>query len=117
MGSAERAHVVAVTEIHGIAGRRDELRELMRDTQARVAAEPGCLVYRFSATLEDPDEYVHIQEWESEAAFADHQRSPAFREYQSALFDLLARPSDMRLHYVRQSVAPQPSVVDPRSFD
>jgi quinol monooxygenase YgiN len=117
MGSAEPGHIVAVTEIHGIAGRREELRALMRDTQERVALEPGCRMYRFSATLEDPDEYVHFQEWTSEAAFADHQRSPAFREYQSKLFELLARPSDMRLHYVGQSVAPQPSVADPRSFD
>ena len=118
MGSAEPGHIVAVTEIHGIAGRRDELRALMRDTQARVALEPGCRQYRFAASVEDPDEYVHVQEWASEAAFADHQRSPAFREYQSGLFDLLARPSDMRVHRMSHTVAPQPSAPpDPRTAD
>jgi quinol monooxygenase YgiN len=101
--------VLAVTRIHGIAGRRTELRELMRATEERVAAEPGCRVYRFAATLDDADEYLHVQEWDSDAAFADHQRSPAFQAYQRGLFGLLARPSDMQLHRGIQTVIPEPS--------
>jgi quinol monooxygenase YgiN len=112
------ASVVAVTLIHGIAGRRQDLRELMRRTEARVADEPGCLVYRFAATLDDPDEYVHVQEWASDAAFSAHQRSAAFRDYQNALFDLLARPSEMRVHRPLQTVVPEPSApADPRAAD
>ena len=68
-------NVVAVTRIHGIAGRRTELRELMRATEQRVTSEPGCREYRFAATLEDPDEYLHVQEWATEEAWADHQAS------------------------------------------
>jgi quinol monooxygenase YgiN len=110
--------VVAVTHIHGIAGRRRDLRELMRATEERVAAEPGCRLYRFAATLDDADEYVHVQEWASDAAFADHQRSPAFRAYQQALFDLLARPSEMRVHRALRTVTPEPSgPPDPRAAD
>ena len=112
------ASVVAVTLIHGIAGRRQELRDLMRQTEERVADEPGCRVYRFAATLEDPDEYVHVQEWASESAFSDHQRSAAFRGYQQALFDLLARPSEMRVHHAPQTIVPEPSgPPDPRTAD
>jgi quinol monooxygenase YgiN len=110
--------VVAVTQIHGIAGRRGELRELMRATEVRVAAEPGCRMYRFAATLEDPDEYLHVQEWTTEQAFRDHQRSPAFQAYQRGLFDLLARPSEMRVHRAPDTVVPEPSgPPDPRSAD
>jgi quinol monooxygenase YgiN len=112
------ASVVAVTRIHGIAGRRADLRELMRATEARVAAEPGCRLYRFAATLEDPDEYVHIQEWASDQAFADHQRSPAFQDYQRALFGLLARPSEMKVHRALETVSPEASGPgDPRAAD
>ena len=111
-------HVVAVTEIHGLAGRRDELRELMRATERRVSQEPGCRTYRFAATLEHPDEYLHVQEWDSEETFAGHQRSPAFRDYQQGLFDLLALPSEMRVHRVLQTTAPEPSgPADPRTAD
>ena len=102
-------HVVAVTQIHGVAGRRDELRELMRATEQRVSQEPGCRLYRFAATLEHPDEYLHVQEWVSERAFADHQRSPAFKAYQRELFGLLARPSDMRIHRAPSTTVPEPS--------
>ena len=110
--------VLAITRIHGVAGRREALRELMRATEARVAGEPGCRLYRFAATLDDPDEYVHVQEWASEDAFAAHQRSPAFRAYQHELFELLARPSDMEVHRALQTVAPRPSgLPDPRTVD
>jgi quinol monooxygenase YgiN len=110
-------HVVAVTRIHGVAGRRDELRALMRDTEARVAAEPGCRAYRFAATLEDPDEYLNVQEWEDDAAFLAHQSSAAFREYQRGLFELLARPSEMEVHRAVETTRPEPSVMDPRAAD
>jgi quinol monooxygenase YgiN len=110
--------VVAITRIHGLAGRRDELRALMRDTEARVADEPGCRLYRFAATLDDPDEYLHVQEWSDDDAFGAHQRSAAFRDYQQALFELLARPSDMEVHRGRDSVRPEPSgPPDPRGAD
>src|SRR5439155_26208323 len=110
--------VLAVTRIHGIAGRRSELRALMLATEERVAAEPGCRLYRFAATLDDPDEYLHVQEWASDDAFGEHQRSPAFRDYQRGLFGLLARPSDMKVHRGLRTVTPEPSVPgDPRAAD
>ena len=111
-------HVLAITRIHGLAGRRDDLRALMRDTEARVFPEPGCRNYVFAATLEDPDEYVHVQEWADESSFAAHQSSEAFRDYQQSLFDLLARPSDMQVHRATATVTPTgSSVPDPRAVD
>ena len=110
--------VVAITRIHGVAGRRQELRELMRDTEERVAVEPGCRMYRFAATLDDPDAYVNVQEWADEESFRAHQTSPAFREYQRGLFDLLARPSDREVHRASESLRPEPSAMpDPRAAD
>jgi quinol monooxygenase YgiN len=113
---AER--VLAITRIYGIAGRRSDLRALMRATEDAVALEPGCRMYRFAATLAGPDEYLHVQEWADEAAFRAHQTSPAFREYQRSLFDLLARPSDMEVHRGPVGARPEPSAVpDPRAVD
>lgn len=112
------ARVIAITYIHGIAGRRQELRTLMRETEARVVTEPGCLTYRFAATLDDPDEYVHVQEWADAAAFEAHQQSAAFRAYRQKLFDLLASPSEMTIHHAEQTVHPRPTgPMDPRLAD
>lgn len=110
--------VIAITRIHGVAGRRGELRALMGDTEWRTSAEPGCLRYAFAVALGEADEYVHVQEWENEATFAAHQRSEAFRAYQHGLLDLLARPSEMELHHVSATVVPEPSgPMDPRAAD
>jgi quinol monooxygenase YgiN len=112
------SRVLAITRIHGIAGRREDLRELMRATEARVAAEPGCRLYRFTASLDDPDEYLHVQEWTGDDTFGAHQRSPAFQDYQRELFELLARPSDMQVYLVPAPVHPEPSgPPDPRTAD
>jgi len=90
----------------------------MRATEAATAAEPGCRLYRFAATLDDPDEYVHVQEWAEEESWLAHQRSPAFRDYQQGLFDLLARPSDMEVYRGADPVRPAASAPpDPRSVD
>ena len=110
--------VVAITRIHGIAGRRDQLRALMRETEAATAAEPGCRLYRFTAALDDPDEYVHVQEWAGEEAWSAHQRSPVFANYQQALFELLARPSEMQIHRGGTTTRPAASgPPDPRAVD
>ena len=110
--------LVAVTRIYGLAGRREELRALMRETEQRTGAEPGCRLYRFSATLDDADAYLHLQEWNSAADFAAHQDSSAFSDYQRTLFDLLARPSEMAIHRVAETTVPQPSaLIDPRAAD
>src|SRR5215212_11959683 len=110
--------VVPVTRIHGIAGRRAELRELMRRAEAAAASEPGCLRYQFAIALADADEYVHVQEWIGDDAFDAHQRSHGFTEYQLGLVDLLARPSEMEVHRVGETVAPRPSApMDPRTAD
>jgi len=112
------ADLVAITSIHGLAGRRDDLRALMRETEQRVLAEPGCRAYRFTATLEDPDEYLHVQQWASEDAFAAHQRTLAFADYQQALFGMLARPSEMAIHRVASTTHPQSQAIpDPRDAD
>jgi quinol monooxygenase YgiN len=110
--------VLAITRIYGIAGRRDDLRALMQTTEALVAEEPGCREYRFAALLDDPDEYLHVQEWEDEAAWDAHQTSPGFRAYQRDIFDMLARPSDMRIIRGGSAIIPEPSgLPDPRAVD
>ena len=89
----------------------------MRATEDLVAGEPGCRLYRFTATLDDPDEYVHLQEWADEESWRAHQSSPAFRDYQRGLFDLLSRPSDMQVRRGGETVNPAPSAPpDPRSL-
>src|SRR3546814_19707890 len=65
--------------------RRKEATDLLRRTMAGSQAEEGCLIYRFTADLVDPDLFHLVALWESEAAFAGHATGAAFRNFLAAL--------------------------------
>src|SRR5256885_8287869 len=117
MTSADMA-VVAIADLYGISGRREELVALLGDAERDAAAQPGCLRYSFAATLEDPDRFVLVSEWHDRAAMDAHYGSRAFAAFQFALDGLLARPSEMTVHAVSASARPVASgPMDPRYAD
>jgi quinol monooxygenase YgiN len=110
--------VIAVAEMFGISGRRPELVDLLERVEREAAAQPGCRRYTFAATLADPDRFVLVSEWDSQAALDAHYRSGAFARFQFGLEGLLARPSEMTMYAVDQAVRPQStSPMDPRDAD
>jgi quinol monooxygenase YgiN len=118
MPSAAHARVVAVAEIHGISGRRDELVELLKRTEEQVRALPASRRYEFATRVAAPDEFVLISEWDSEEAMAAYHRSEPFASYQHELHGLLARPSEMTIYSVTETVRPVASgPPDPRDVD
>jgi quinol monooxygenase YgiN len=107
--------VVVIGQIHTLLGRREELLELLQDTQARAREEPGCRSYDFAEVVGDPGRYVVVQEWRDAAAMEAHYRSEAFTDYQARIGDLLARPSEVRIHHVRETLRPEGGEpLDPR---
>lgn len=110
--------VLAVADMFGISGRREELVELLAGAECEAAGEPGCLRYSFAAALADPDHYLMIGEWRDQEAMDSHYRSPRFAEFQASLHGLLARPSEMTVYTVGESARPVASgPMDPRDAD
>jgi quinol monooxygenase YgiN len=110
--------VLAVADLFGIKGRRQELRDVLADAERDAAGEPGCLRYVFAATVADPDHFVLISEWRDQAALDAHYASDAFANFQFALDGLLARPSEMTLYAISGSARPLSSrPIDPRDVD
>jgi quinol monooxygenase YgiN len=110
--------VIAVAEMYGLAGRRDELLGLLRESERDAADAPGCLRYTFAATLADRDRFALFSEWESDGAMEAHYGSPAFARFQFALNGLLARPSTMTVYSVAGAARPLRSgLMDPRDAD
>jgi quinol monooxygenase YgiN len=110
--------IVAIADMFGIAGRRDELLGLLADAEHAAAAEPGCLRYTYAATLTEPDHIVLVSEWRDEASMNAHYASRAFAEFQFSLDGLLARPTEMTIHLIRASTRPVASgPMDPRDAD
>ena len=92
--------VIAVAEMFGISGRRDELAELLARFERWAAGEPGCRRYTFAAALADPSRFVLLSEWDSKEALDTHYRSEEFADFQFGLDGLLARPSEMTVYSV-----------------
>jgi quinol monooxygenase YgiN len=110
--------VLAVTDLYGIHGRRDELIALLGRSERAASGEAGCRRYTFAATLADPDRFVLVSEWENEEALEAHYASRAFADFQFGLDGLLARPSEMTAYTISGAVRPVDSrPMDPRDAD
>jgi quinol monooxygenase YgiN len=110
--------VIAIADIFGISGRRRELKALLARTAQEVRGVPGSRRYTFGATVEDPDQFVLVSEWDTREAMDAHYRSASFARYQFELDGLLARPSEMTVYSVTGAVRPVPSgQLDPRDAD
>jgi quinol monooxygenase YgiN len=110
--------VVAVAEIFGISGRRDELATLLEHFERWAAGEPGCKRYTLAATLADPSRFLLFSEWENQEALDAHYRSEEFADFQLGLGGLLARPSELTVYSADAAVRPLSSrPMDPRDAD
>ncbi|GGV40510.1 putative quinol monooxygenase [Streptomyces griseoflavus] len=63
----------------------DEWPRIAADFTAATRAEPGCLWFEWSRSVEDPTEYVLVEAFRDEEAGAAHVRSEHFRAAQRAL--------------------------------
>jgi len=110
--------VIAVAEMFGISGRREELTRVLEGFERWAAGEPGCRRYVFAAALADPSRFVLFTEWDSQEALDAHYRSEPFADFQMSLDGLLARPSEMTVYSVDSAVRPTDTrPMDPRDAD
>ncbi len=83
--------------------KREELVELARWMQNESRQEPGCIRYAFYASLEDPTEFVAVEEWESAEALQAHFQAPSVAGFGAKLGDLLDRPPEVNIHVVEKT--------------
>jgi quinol monooxygenase YgiN len=94
-------------EIHGLAGRAQELRDLLAEHAARLGAADGCLGAAAAEVLGEVAEFLLIVRWRDEEALRAHYVTPDFTRYVSSIGELLARPSDVTLEEVGREVHAQ----------
>jgi quinol monooxygenase YgiN len=97
--------VLVQAQIHGLGGRAADLTEVLEEHASAMAQADGCLSARASAPLDaDPGEYLLEAVWRDEAAMHAHYASAEYARYAGRIGELLARPSDVQIHYVERSV-------------
>jgi quinol monooxygenase YgiN len=110
--------VVAIADLFGAGGGRQELKQLLQAAEAETAALPGCLRYAFAGRLADPDHILLVSEWRDHEAMKAHYKSDAFARFQRSLDGLLVRRSEMTIYEVAGVVRPVASgPLDPRDAD
>jgi quinol monooxygenase YgiN len=110
--------VVALADMFGVSGRRQELLSLLAGAERDTAGASGCMRYAFATTVADPDHVVLVSEWRDRASFDAHYASPGFARFQFSLNGLLTRPSEMTVYTVSAATRPLPSrPMDPRDAD
>lgn len=72
---------------------RREVIEAANTMRALTIEEPGCLSYRFSFALDEPDDLLLIEEWRDGAALARHLSSAQFAAFSQKLRSALRGPA------------------------
>jgi quinol monooxygenase YgiN len=75
---------------------RDEFLKAASRMTEESRAEPGCINYRFSIDLVDPNTIYLHEEWESEEDVQRHLQTPGFLAIQQKLPAMVAAPPSIK---------------------
>ena len=95
--------VIVIARAGCAVEKRDELVELARWMQNESRQEPGCIRYAFYVSLEDPTEFVAVEEWESREALETHFQAPSVATFGAKLGGLLDRAPEVNIHVIEQT--------------
>jgi quinol monooxygenase YgiN len=104
--------VVLVTAVHALAGLAADVGDAIEELRRESEASAGCEGYRAGRGIEDASEFLVVSTWRDEPSLRAHFASAAYSRYVEAVTPALARPSDVVVHYVEETVHP---VGDPSS--
>ncbi|MDQ6731261.1 MAG: antibiotic biosynthesis monooxygenase [Actinomycetota bacterium] len=97
--------IVVVGRVRTDADRRAELIRLGQQVAQASRAEAGCLGYRLYEDTENENDFVFIEDWESEEALREHFATPHFATPHIAAFmaafpATLSATPDVKFHTV-----------------
>lgn len=96
--------IVTVGRVTTDAQRREELVRVGQAVAQASRAEDGCIDYRIYQDMENPDEFVFVEEWESDEALRRHFATSHVAEFMQAITATLAGPPDVKFHTVASSL-------------
>ena len=85
------------------ADRVDDFVALLQEVQAASREDDGCLNYGYHVAIDDPLQYVAVEEWRDMAALEAHLRTPHVAKLIAALGEFADGPLDIAAHTVTHS--------------
>jgi quinol monooxygenase YgiN len=80
--------------------RVEELKAVLLDLIEPTRAEPGCVSYQLWQGQTDPGDFVFVDNWASDEAFAAHMVTPHVQEAFTKAQGLLAEAPDIRSYRI-----------------
>ena len=100
--------IVVIARVRVQPQERELLEELLTTMQQKSRVEDGCINYGFFQSIEDENEYVAVEEWESQAALDAHFQQPHLAEFSAGLAKTVAAAPTIVFHEVSGTTSPSP---------
>ena len=95
--------IVVVGRVVTDADKRADLVLVGQTVAAASRLEPGCMSYRLYQDTENENEFVFVEEWESDAALQQHFASSHVAEFLQAIRATIVAPPDVKFHSIASS--------------
>lgn len=96
--------IVVVGRVQTDASKRESLMRVGQAVAAASRAEAGCISYRLYEDTEIENDFVFVEEWESDAALREHFATSHVREFMSAIPATIVAPPDVKFHTIASSM-------------
>ncbi len=95
--------IVVVGRVSTDAARRSELVRIGQAVAAASRTETGCISYRLYEDSEAVNEFVFVEEWESEEALKRHFATSHIGDFMRAIPATLVAPPEVKFHTIASS--------------
>jgi quinol monooxygenase YgiN len=85
-----------VATITALPGKAAEMKAILEKLIAPTRAEAGCISYEVLQNNHDPNDFVFVEEWTSDAALDQHMVTPHLQDAVEQVGSMLAKPPDIR---------------------
>ncbi|HET7049815.1 MAG TPA: putative quinol monooxygenase [Solirubrobacteraceae bacterium] len=96
--------IVVVGRVQTDTGKRAELVRIGQAVAAASRLEPGCISYRVYQDTETENDFVFVEEWESDEALRRHFATSHVAEFMQAIRATIVAPPDVKFHSIASSM-------------
>jgi len=95
--------ILVVGRVKTDAHKREALIRIGQAVAGASRAEAGCISYRVYEDTESSDEFVFVEEWESDEVLQQHFKTPHVAEFMGAIPAAIVGAPDVKFHEIASS--------------